>query len=506
MHPQRVYQHIVPLHAAQMGAPSLPPCKEVLSHVLQSVLPLYSVVPQGQPCFLFLWNAPGSCRLVRILSTTHGDFFSGSPGVLHGDMDVDPPVFLHGEPMEVDPPVFLPSTCPRQPMVIDSPTILPSVLARQEPIQVTQTTPQVLPPVHLPALEDQPTADPNREIDPAPVVDTHPNVVQSPIIQPIESEDAEVVVPSNWDYREGGDAGTQTPSVTPTTLEDGERAIREIHLDGTPIVHTDDFNVVNFSRLLQFKDYHVEDLTNRMERLAITDDFIPPGPCTSTLTASGPPTDIKHVMNAIWNPGHSPSAPIPSAPIPSAPTPSPTPSVSSVNTIITTEVPPTAMSAITATEVLDTVGNSPGPVPTSSVPYVDAAVTEVPDSPASQPFHIFSDLERPFDEKKFSYLSALEGYEPPINCLLPNHRTTQDASPGFKDRPLGRFGTFGEGLKAKMAQTKHKEDHSLASFETPTRIIRTRKTKTPRRHPYQCDLTPLPSTNHMEDPFSECMC
>src|SRR5260221_3671757 len=70
------FPDVVPLHAAQMGA-SLPPSKEVLSHVLQSALPLYSVVPQDQPCFLFLWNASGSCHLAWIWPTTHGDIFQG---------------------------------------------------------------------------------------------------------------------------------------------------------------------------------------------------------------------------------------------------------------------------------------------------------------------------------------------------------------------------------------------------------------------------------------------
>lgn len=120
MHPQRLYQDIVPLHAAQTGAPPILLNQDALSQVLRRALPLYSAVPRGQPCFLFLWNAPSSCRLLRLLSAAHVDSFPVSPDVLYDDMDVDPPAFLHGEPMDVDSPATLSSTCARQPMDVDS--------------------------------------------------------------------------------------------------------------------------------------------------------------------------------------------------------------------------------------------------------------------------------------------------------------------------------------------------------------------------------------------------
>ena len=129
MRPQRVYQDIVPLHGAHIGSP-ISPSQDLLSQVLRNALPLYSAVPQGQPCFLFLWNAPGSCPFSRLLSAAHGDSFPASPDVLHDDMDVDPPAFLHDEPMDVDPPAILSLTCARQPMDVDAHPPFDSCLPR----------------------------------------------------------------------------------------------------------------------------------------------------------------------------------------------------------------------------------------------------------------------------------------------------------------------------------------------------------------------------------------
>ena len=438
-------------------------------------------------CFLFVSSfssiANGSWRF----------FFPVSPDLLPGGMDVDPPAFIHGEPME-----------------IDSPAILPLALGRQERLEATQVT------MHLLTLEDRPpVVDFNHGTELAPVVDLPTRLhdaVPSPIVQSVEN--AEVAVQSNredrHERREGGDREPQSPRVvTPTTLENGEGA-------PAPINRQDEFIIINAGRLLQFKDYYVEDLTNRMQRLKITDDpgttdpvyiLELPGPCSSAPTASVSVSPM-NTTNASIPPdndtnGVTDTICIPELPVSCSPD---TASVLPMNNTSATEASPdndiNGVTTIATETPLDTdtsdftdTGRIPElPLPCTSVPSVNTTTATEAGVPAGQSLHIFSNLERPFDEKNFS---ALEGY-------VPNHHSTQDARPSSKEWPLGRFDTFEERLKAKRAQRKQKDDSPTFS---ETHIIRTRKTKTPRRHPYRFDFTPLSSTNHgpasNKDPFGK---
>ena len=380
--------------------------------------------------------------------------------------------------------------------------------------------------------DQPPVVDLNREIEPAPVVELpgpRHDAVPTPIVQPIEDIDAEVVVQSNWENRHEPREG-QTPGVvTPTTLEGGGGTIG-------PIDSQDDFFIANAGRLLQFKGYIIEDLTHRMRRLNITETTDPvfisdseiPGPCPSTPTASLPSestTIVTEVLRLDTDTNDFTGASrIAETPL-LCPSTS-TASVSTVDTKLASEVPlqgltdtsciaglPLPCSSATTASVspANTTTDTEVPLDIHTSDFTDATRIPLPSSstaffpsvnstigvPAGQ---LFSNLEHPFDEKNFTYLSALEGYEPPYKCLLPNH-----PRPSSKNRLLSRFGTIEERLKAKMEQRRQRDD-SLTLSETP-RIIRAQKTKPVRRHPYQIDFSPLPSTNHRlgsnQDPFGK---
>jgi hypothetical protein len=142
------------------------------------------------------------------------------------------------------------------------------------------------------------------------------------------------------------------------------------------------------------------------------------------------------------------------------------------------------------------------PCPCPSIPSLipSTYATVVPDAidhdiPASFSFNIVSDLQSPFDHKRFTYLSALDEYMP-LDDLLSDGKNQR-----FKDWLLCRFASFGERLKSRKEMRKEKE--GSPSVETPCRGTK----RTRKEHPYRSVFTPLPSTDHRlstnRDPFGK---